>query len=409
MRETLLDLVRVPRDGLVLLGRYWPSLVAVCATGLAMRQVIVWVGVYATLVHPTVGALILPLAPMSMMVALVLMLRLMRPSLSALIDDPVEPMHQAVIAVLLPFLAVYAAHNYLAEDRRSFLTDAVYHELLTGNLENFRFDRAIVAEGIVAILVIIIALAARKVLIWFELPRRHIFWGGVAVYIEVLWMMFAAGLATGYLRDLVAWIETRMAWSWWLQFRSWLVESLGALGRVISWGIDLTSQILADSGELVIVPIAWLAMGALVYGPRLVEHNAKSGTLQDAAGRMRTAASEIISPVTEPIQKAWAAVRMVALTGLGPMVLFCFIFVLAQQVMVGVVFAMRWLIGPQALDLSEALGPIVLSVRRLVYLVVVMSLLGAAINRVMASLQRKMDVIGWGPTQLQPARFGISG
>ena len=273
VREGLSDLVRVPWDALRLFCSYWPTLVTVCALGLAARQGLLWVAVLSTHLHPTAGALILPLAPIAMMVAIVVMLHTLRPSLGGLgvIGQEEEPTHRRVIMVLLPFLAVYATQGFLTEDRRAFFYEIAYNELLAGEAFKPNLERLSVATGWIAVALVAVALIVRKLLIGFELTGKNAFWGSVAVYVEVLWMMLAAGILAGLVSDATAWAESRRAWSWWVQARDLAHSYTGPVGDAAQAFSQAVDKVFSAAGSLIVVPVAWLSIGALVYGTKLAE------------------------------------------------------------------------------------------------------------------------------------------
>ncbi|MDO4783886.1 MAG: hypothetical protein Q3997_02200 [Propionibacteriaceae bacterium] len=414
MKRTLLDLVRVPWDALRLFGRHWPTLIAVCALGLALRHGFLWAAVLSTNLHPTAGALLLPLAPIAMMVAIVVMLYAVRPSLEGLgvIDQQDEvSIHRRIIAVLLPFLAVYASQGFLTEDRRSFFYEIVYNEYLVGEPFRPNLERLSVATGWVAIALVIVALVIRKLLIGFELTGKNGLWGSLAVYVEVLWMMLAAGLLTGLVKDLTGWVESRQAWRWWIGLRDTVHSYVGPVGDLLQATAGAIGKVFSSAGSLIVVPVAWLSIGALVYGTKLAEDakprralpveeapvGRRERVMREARVRAKAAAMNVVSPVTDPVKTAWTAFRKIAVAGVGPMVMFCLVFVLAQQLTVGVAWAAHWIVGPQQDMLMIALEPYAIAVERLVYLTAMTVLLAAAVNRVVVSLQREPDVVGRAP------------
>lgn len=415
MREGLLDLVRVPWDALRLFCGHWPTLLAVCALGLAARQGLLWAAVSSTHLHPTAGALILPFAPIAMMVAIVVMLHTLRPSLGGLgvIGQEEEPTHRRVIMVLLPFLAVYASQGFLTEDRRAFFYEIAYNELLAGEAFRPNLERLSVATGWVAVAVVAVALVVRKLLIGFELTGKNAFWGSLAVYVEVLWMMLAAGLLTGLVADATDWVESRRAWTWWTQARDLAHSYTGPVGDAVQALAQAVGKVFSSAGSLIVVPVAWLSIGALVYGTKLAEDarprralepepvslSAREKVINQARQRAKAAAMNVVSPVTDPVKSAWRAFRKIAVAGVGPMVMFCLVFALAQQLTVGIAWVAHWIIGPRRDILMIALEPYALAVARLGYMTAMTVLLAAAVNRVAISLQRQPDVIGRSPAQ----------
>lgn len=413
MREVLLNLVRVPWDALRLLWRHWPTLISVCALGLAVRQGVLWVAVMASDWWSTLGVLILPVAALAMMVALIVMLRVLRVSLPALQPGPDEPpAHRGIVAVLLPFLAVYASQGLLREDAIGFIRDASQHESMTAYL-TADYSRVMIAQGWYLVAVVLVAMVARKLIVGYELSRKSPGWGVFATYLEALWMVTLGAAFTTQINDLTTWVTTRQAWSWWIDLRDYFYSLAGVIGDVVKGTLGAIGTVLNSAGSLVVVPVAWLSVGALVYGAQLAE--AKKESKDEAAPssrrdvvvrtvrkRVRAVAEDVVSPVTGPVKSAWAAMRKIAVAGIGPMVLFCLVFALAQQSSVAIAELTRIIVGPQEPKLTLALRPYYELAQRLTYFVVMVVLLAAAINRVVesASAQRQPDVVGGVPAEL---------
>lgn len=396
MRTGLEGILRVPRDAGRLLARHWPALITTCLLGLSARQGVLWLAVLLSDTSSTLGVMLMPVASLCMIVALVIMLRILRPSLTAL--DPTSA-QTPVIAVMLPFLAIYATQGMLREDSRGFVQDATLHESLT-TFVSADYSRTLIAEGWLLVALVAVALVARRLLAAFA-PATGV-WGGIATYLEALWMVTLGAAFGSGIRELTTWVTTRQAWAWWDDLRTWLSSAIGPLSGPLTSVLDAVGAVLDNAGALVVVPVAWLSIGALVYGTRLPDpdENAEPEPAADpdaptptaraqaigwAWAKAKDAAGAVLSPVTDPIKAAWKGFRQIAAAGTGAMVLFCLGFVAVQQLGTLVVWLLRLAIGPQEMLLSLSIAPYYALAARLVYLVAMVPLLAAAVNRILES------------------------
>lgn len=174
-----------------------------------------------------------------------------------------------------------------------------------------------------------------------------------------------------------------------------LEDSAGPLYDVWTWLGDT----LPSLGQLVTVPIAWLTLGAVVFGTSLTAKEAASGETagdgdeDDGAtnmrGRVRAAArgeakhavEEAMQPVAGPLKTTWKGLKTLARAGLVPMVIFCIVFMLAVAVELGVVEIGRAIVGPQFFNLEvEQILAYILTVARAAYLIVVVCLIASGLD-----------------------------
>src|SRR5262245_36014103 len=97
-----------------LLWRHWPVLLALALAGGLARQLLISQAVRASTWREGLGGLLLfPLVPAAVLIAMVLMLRAMRPSLPYLGPrSRPESMLAYLASVLIPFLAFYFTAGY---------------------------------------------------------------------------------------------------------------------------------------------------------------------------------------------------------------------------------------------------------------------------------------------------------
>lgn len=420
LTDALRTTARVFIDGGRVLVVHWPELVGLFLAGWAGRMGFLWLTTVVSNVSPTAALFVLPFAPLATLLSLVLMLRATAPTLNAfrgLVETATarerwrEDLTVAA-QVLIPFLAVYATAGLLKEDAMVFVADATADEMLNAGVSSTDFGRAVYAEGWALIVLVLIALVARKVISLLELTKRHVAWSAVAVYIEVLWVMTLANAFAHQLDELSRWVLSRRAIdgivTWWEGVVAWL-RSISALMTAV---VDAVATFLGGLGTLVIVPVAWLAIGAAVFGASLKATAFKVETHDEVTQRLkaiprpvRRVVSQVVEPLTTPVQNTVAAIAKIASAGVLSMVLFCVVFYIASSLQTFVYMATRLAFGPGT-DLRQyAMSPFMQLGGRLVYFLVALSLLAAAVNAIVLSQRSTAEP---GPAETAPARQGAA-
>lgn len=388
--------------GAKVLWAHWPQLVALFLAGWIGRMSFLWLATEVSDWSPTVAVLILPLAPFSTLLSFVLMLRAMAPTLpafSGVLERTTASQRWkddfAVAGkVLIPFLAVYASAGLLKQDSMVFLLDSATDESLNTVVQDINWGRADYAPGFVIVIFVVGALVARKVIAMLGLVDRHLAWAGIAAYVEILWIMTLANAFNAQLATVTEWISTRRVTApiidWWEQSFTALREWSSVLGSII----DAFSTVLSNAGAVVVVPVAWLAIGAAVYGHQLRSstlnvpgHEERTKRLSKIPNPVRRVAAQITEPVASPVQSAFGAIRKIAVAGVLPMVMFCIVFLVASAVQSGVTLALHDLFGPGPSLRQFALEPFAMLAERGVYFILVLSLLAAAVNAVVMAQQ----------------------
>ena len=97
--------------------------------------------------------------------------------------------------------------------------------------------------------------------------RRALAFAGA--YVEAFWLLAVAAFATQLLDEAWAWVESRRAVAivldWWLT----LLDTLGPLAGPVDAVVDTVAGVLGNLDDLVVIPLAWLTVGAVVYGHKL--------------------------------------------------------------------------------------------------------------------------------------------
>lgn len=405
---TLQRLAAVPLAALRILGAHWAMLITVIALGLAGRQAVIWLAVLVSDVSPLAATLMLPLAPISVMSALIFALWRLRPSLpfvSAVLDtDPTkEGLRTRLITLgglLIPFLTVYSSTGLLKADVRAFISDATVDEGVN-NLTTTDFSRVFIQTPWIIALLVVTALVLRKLIAVFALGERFLPVAFAGAYLEVLWMISLSVILASRIEDVKSWALTRAS----------VAPVVDAVTGVADWATGLAGQagavvaaiigFVAGIDDLVVVPIAWLTLGAAIYGTSVAASQADAAageprapgstpvsSLTAAAKRRledeaRTIVNDASFPIAGPIRTAWGSLKKVAAAGIAPVIGFCILFAFAELAELATVYLWRAVAGPHELMLSYALEPYAIVLAKLVYYVVALALVAPAIDRVL--------------------------
>lgn len=405
----LRDLGAVVAQGGRLWVRSWPLLLVIALLAVAGRHAAGWAAVNASTVNNTLGWAVLVLAPLSMVAGIVAMLHVLRRDLPALDaigrtrgpDDATSGHERGLIDVLasvfVPFLALYASYGLLEEDRARFLNTAAYRQFV----ENVSFtggdgpDGSFVdlATGWALVALVVVAVVLRWLLGRWEgrSHRRAIAFAGA--YVEAFWLLAVAAFATQLLDQAWAWVESRRAVAivldWWLT----VLDALGPVAAPVDAVVDTVAGIVGNLDDLVVIPLAWLTVGAVVYGHKLASPPARAprpglAAWQRVPAPVRRWTTEAAAPVIGDVRGRFTALvdglRRLAIAGLGPMLVFALAFLVATRLEEGILLLARSLSGPQDVDTWLAFAPMVSSVATAVGLTVTMALLAAGVDRILA-------------------------
>ena len=191
---------------------------------------------------------------------------------------------------------------------------------------------------------------------------------------------------------LTEWVRSRQAIARVLEWWDAGVAVVRAWGGWATVAVDAVVGFLGSLGSLVIVPVAWLAIGAAVYGHQLKARELKVETHEEVTRRInrmpkpaRKVAAHVVEPVATPVKNTLKAIGKIASAGVIPMVLFCVVFAVTAQLQTLVAEALRPLIGPGQNWRQDAIEPYAMMAERGVYFIVAMALLAAAVNTVVTS------------------------
>lgn len=155
---------------------------------------------------------------------------------------------------------------------------------------------------------------------------------------------------------------------------------------------SVTGWIFALIGSLdavVVVPVAWLTVGAVVLGHKLAPPPAPSHPMLDRLGkippRVRSTTGSLLADIRERFSAFWAGLRLLANAGLIPMLMFSVVFLLVIRIPTLVSQAVRLIVGPTSEDVYLAFAPMEAGLGLALSMALTAPLLAAALDWLIAS------------------------
>ncbi|MDI1459823.1 hypothetical protein QEZ54_02475 [Catellatospora sp. KI3] len=417
----------------VLLARHLPVLLALIFAGMAGRRALIWAAVQLSDVNGFAGMLVFLMTPVPMALAVVLMLRAVSVSLPSRFTDESGPAgrkrrvlrHWA--SVIVPFAVVYTDFGFFAEDKRVYLyevgrdeifnngdaytsspTDPFeYHPEAINIAERLPFDRVgTLFLILVAVLLLRMLLGLRAKELWHGLSM-------VRAYLEVTSVTVALLILrnVGYpLRDFA---ESRVSVHWAFHPEEYLPAP-------VLLAFDVLRGLVMDVQSVLIAPVAWLAMAAVVYGQYLGVTVLKGRALAGAVrrwrrvpGSLRSFARTATADGRDSLGPLLRVLRTLATTGRVPVLLYCVLFVALQLAGTGLFALERMIIGPGDrtlfwMPLSWVLG----TFNDAVVLTLQIGLAAATVDRVLrldriSALRRQPVVVVGVGGEVQPDGHGL--
>jgi hypothetical protein len=396
-----------------LLWKHWPVLFALYFAGAAVREFAFIAAVQASKLNAVLGMLIMIVGPVATLAALVLMLRTVLPSLPWLAavtrspaQEPADGQRRPktlldyLASAMVPFLAVYASWGYLKADVSNYfyevLEDATFNnaDIFTnpGAVRESVNDRLPFDITVTLAVVVGFAIVLRWLLNWWQGGRR---WPVVAIfgaYIEVIWILITVVALNSVRTPVTDWVRGRKVVEWLLDAWETFVSSLGPLTNVVRSAGEWLVNAISSADAVLVVPLAWLAVGAVVYGHKLVEPGPPASELLQRANSwwqrlpkpVRVVGTNLTTDVRDRFAPLAQSLRMMFRAGLAPMLLFCLSFLIAQTAQQWMWELERFLIGPRELNSVwwPLSGPLSL-LNDAVGVVLLACLLGAAVDRVL--------------------------
>ncbi len=370
-----------------LLLRHWPAMLALGFLGAALRQAAVYGAIQLSDVQAQLGQLLLVLAPLGYLLPIIVMLRVCRRSLPALGEveqlEPVAPVERrelrlvdVAVSVLVPFLAVYTAYGLLDADifryRNIAAADVVFNEVDEGAGATAR--RLGIYSLQIALLIVLGAWLLRWVTGRLERKLRLVWLAYLGALLELVYVVQLASQIVVIKVRGVAWIEDRVAYHWVQGWYDAVVDFLGPVAGAFEVSAQLVEDAVGSLDTVVIVPVAWLTVAAVVLGYQLAEQE------DEERPRRGGLLSSLMADVKERFSPLVGGLRLLASAGLAPMLLFSVGFVVVTSLPALVHVASRAVIGPQTHNTWLAIGPFELALGYAVSLALSAPMLAAAVD-----------------------------
>ncbi|WP_125773768.1 hypothetical protein [Antribacter gilvus] len=371
----LRDVPRVLVLAARLVAGHWPALVVLAFTGVAVRSGAVWAAVEVSDHVPALAQMLLLLAPLGYLLPMIAMLRILGASLPGVHaamsatapDQPTEHrprrLVDVMVSVFVPFLAVYSSYGLLAADRDRFTNEAAWDEFnQTFTQGGTDFTSRLAITSIPVLLGLVgLAWVVRWALGRFELRTRFLALAFVGALVEVYWTGQAARFLAAQQENLRDWFLTRRAVQDLTEVYTQATELLGPLTDPVraftSWALGL----LGSLDAVVVVPVAWLTVGAVVLGHRLMPAPPLQHPLLDRLAIVPEPVRRAAGSLTTDLRGRWVAfwngLRMLGNAGLLPMLAFCLTFLVVIRLPAIVSEVARVLVGPVPAETFRAFVP----------------------------------------------------
>lgn len=418
-RRALADAALVVADAARLLVRHLPALLTVFLLGLAARNAAMWAAVVLGRDHVVLASLLVPLAPLSMVVSLVVMMRIAGGAVTGGGDQSgLSGRITLLTSALIPFLTVYALTGDLRADRDQFINESYADEKFNGDFFTTTeiADRSLATVVHWQLILVAVVLVIRFAIDVLDLEDRHPAWRLVQVLVEVTWLTWLATLLTSQLRDAKDWLAERVFVARledaWVDVSGWFGPLTGPL-RAVG---DLAGELIQGIGGIVVTPLAWLAVGAVVIAGGLPTGRRLRLELPDRAQGIRRRMAPTLTRWRSPRSRAAAkalelagrrfedlgdGLRIVVHAGLLPVLAFCLVLPVARLAEWGAALAVREVVGPRDPDTMVALVPYLSIATRAAYTLVVVVVVVAAVERLL--LRRAEPGGGPDPEPAAPA------
>ncbi|SMF38151.1 hypothetical protein L603_003100000290 [Cellulosimicrobium cellulans J34] len=287
-RDTVLRAgLRVLADTGRLLARHWPALVAVAVVADVLHELALRAALAVAPSSGVLGLLVLCFSPLATVVGIVVMLHVLRREPRSGRDRlEARTLLGSIASVLVPYLVIYEFYGGLTSDWQTYVDSAALdHAFAAGS--GIRTASPIPEGfGVTVLAVVAGALLARTLLdrLARRLDRRVASSGSdarhsarsaavriVAGYCEVVWIVVGAFTVTAVVGRVREWWGTRVVvvevGAWW----DGVVARVDALRPLVDALGPATSLLVAGVVTGLVVPLAWLTLGTIVYGVEAID------------------------------------------------------------------------------------------------------------------------------------------
>ena len=389
-----------------LLLKHWPVLISLGLAGMAFRGAALWAAVEVSDHVNWLGHGLVVLAPLGFLVAMIVMLRVLRPDLpnadrvlsSTAPPDATTGRERRLIDVttsmVVPFFAVYVSAGLLTQDVAHFINEAGVDEVnqidFYGTGKGPDFSRVFINSMYLVAGLVLAAWVLRFVIGRVEKRWEFLGFAILGALVEVYWSANVAGYIDHEKTAFGDWLLTRAAVARITQVYQAVIDHLGPLSgpvdTVTTWFVGLLGSIDA----VVIVPLAWITVGAVVLGHKLAPPPKIDHPWLDRAKRVPKPVARTVGGVAADVTSRFTAffegLRLMARAGLVPMLLFGLASLVALRVPYFVSVVWRAVIGPVDSDTYVAWAPIEGAIEDALMLTVLAVLLAAGVDRMLRTV-----------------------
>lgn len=407
-RDAFADVFDVLLDAGRLLIRHWPVALAWAFVGGAWRGGVLWAAVRLSDHQPELGRAMLLLAPLGFLIPLIVILHRFRADLpyAGRVGELAGPpdattgrprrLLDVATSVLVPFLAVYVSYGFLAQDLDQFVNEAGADEFYNQSLDFYGTGQhadwsRIQIPGLETLVLIvagawILRFAVGKV----EKRWRFLVLALLGAAVELYWTSNVAEFSAAGESDAKSWLGDRVIVTGTQDRYQAVVHRLGPFAHPVRTVTDWLFGILGSFDAIVVVPLAWITVAAVVLGHKLAPapplHHRAAGRAAALPAPVRRAGgllAGLFDDIRSRFAGLWNGIRLMARAGLLPMLLFALAFLVALRVPALVSLIWRHVVGPIPSHTFVAFSPIEDAVGQAVSLVVLAVLLGAAVDRML--------------------------
>lgn len=293
--------LRVLADAGRLFARHWPALVAVAVLAQVAHELALRAALAVAPSSGELGLLVLCFSPLATVVGIVVMLHVLRREPR---DDrdriEVRALLGSIASVLVPYLVIYEFYGGLSSDWQAYVDSAALDHAFAAGAGIETADPVPEGFGLTVVLLVAGALLARTLLerVAKRMERGVVEAGGearrsartaavriAAGYCEVVWIVVGAFTVTAVVGQVRDWWTSRVVvvevTTWW----DGVVARVDLLRPLVDALGPTTSLLLAGIVTGLVVPLAWLTLGTIVYGVEAIDVVDPVHAPADAGGR----------------------------------------------------------------------------------------------------------------------------
>ncbi|MEO8262514.1 MAG: hypothetical protein ABI566_08075 [Pseudolysinimonas sp.] len=287
----------------------WPMVLAWFLAGWLAHSALIRLAGFVGIHESLWGLLILPLAVLAKLASYVGMFLAVRPAMrhykrldrlaaSTPADDDTAPVRRSsfaqawgstIVTGLIAFLVIYFTWGMVVDDVNAYgraAWDQYDPDAVNAPLK--------VGVGVMSISFVVIAFGLRLLVGRFS-KRLPKWFGAISAYLEAAWLLTAALAIKSILDGVPDWLASRRMFAW-------IVDGIADLREQFSWFAvigDAIAWLLNAVGEVIVLPLAWLALAAIVFAGVLPR---RATTTEGRVARLRDVAGQRWRRMPRPIR-----------------------------------------------------------------------------------------------------------